>query len=70
MKKNPKSKNIYTPVSNIPIFNIPHLKENRVDNIFVFSFGYMNEIKRDLKKLGYDNKQIISFVDVMKEKNG
>ena len=55
---------------NIPIFNIPHLKENRVDNILVFSFGYMNEIKRDLKKLGYDNKQIISFVDVMKEKNG
>lgn len=70
IEKNPKSKNIYTPVSNIPIFNIPHLKENRVDNILVFSFGYMNEIKRDLKKLGYDNKQIISFVDVMKEKNG
>ena len=70
IEKNPKSKNIFTPVSNIPVFNIPHLKENKVDNILVFSFGYMNEIKKDLNNLGYKNEQIISFVDVMKGKNG
>lgn len=66
LEKKPKSKNIYTPHSNIPIYGINYLKNNKVDKILVFSFGYIKEIKKDLKQFGYKSNQITSFVDVMK----
>ena len=66
LEKKPKSKNIYTPRSNIPIHGINYLKDNKVDKILVFSFGYIKEIKKDLKQFGYKSNQITSFVDVMK----
>ena len=44
-------------------------KENPVDEILVFSYGYMNEIKKDLKNYGYNSNQIKSFIDVMKDEN-
>ena len=49
IEKNPKSQNIYAPGSGLQIVNLEHLKENPVDEILVFSFGYMDEIKKDLK---------------------
>ena len=67
IEKNPKSQNIYAPGSGLQIVNLEHLKENPVDEILVFSFGYMDEIKKDLKKYGYQNNQIKSFIDVMKD---
>ena len=66
LEKKPKSKNIYTPRSNIPIHGINYLKDNKVDKILVFSFGYIKEIKKDLKQFGYKSNQITSVVDVMK----
>lgn len=66
LEKRPKSKNIYTPHSNIPIHGLNFLKNNKVDKILVFSFGYLKEIKKDLKQFGYKSNQITSFVDVMK----
>ena len=66
LEKRPKSKNIYTPHSNIPIHGLNYLKNNKVDKILVFSFGYLKEIKKDLKQFGYKSNQITSFVDVMK----
>ena len=69
IEKNPKSKNIYAPGSGLPIVNLQHLKENPVDEILVFSYGYMNEIKKDLKNYGYNSNQIKSFIDVMKDEN-
>ena len=67
IEKNPKSQNIYAPGSGLQIVNLEHLKENPVDEILVFSFGYMDEIKKDLKKYGYKSNQIKSFIDVMKD---
>ena len=69
IEKNPKSKNIYAPGSGVPIVNLGHLKENSVDEILVFSYGYMNEIKKDLKNYGYESNQIKSFIDIMKDEN-
>ena len=69
IEKNPKSTNIFAPGSGLPIVNLDHLKRNPVDEILVFSYGYMNEIKTDLKNFGYKSHQIKSFVDVMKGGN-
>ncbi len=66
LEKRPKSKNIYTPHSNIPIHDLNYLKKNKVDKILVFSFGYLKEIKKDLKQFGYKSNQITSFIEVMK----
>ena len=69
VEKNPKSSDIYTPSSGIPIVGLDYLKENSVDEILVFSYGYMEEIKSDLAKFGYREKQIKSFINIMKDKN-
>lgn len=67
IEKNPKSKKIYTPSSNLPVVSLDYLNENPIDEILVFSYGYMDEIKEELKTYGYQKNQIISFIDVMKE---
>ena len=66
IEKKPKSKNIFTPLSNVAIHDLNHLENNKVDRILVFSFGYLKEIKKDLKAFGYRPSQIKSFVDIMK----
>ena len=65
--KNPKSKEIYTPSSNIPVVGLKHLEENSIDEIIVFSYGYINEIKNELNTYGYQSNQIKSFIDLMQE---
>ena len=67
IEKNPKSKKIYTPSSNLPVVSLDYLNENPIDEILVFSYGYMDEIKEELKTYGYQKNQIISFIDVMRE---
>ena len=65
--KNPKSKEIYTPSSNIPVVGLKHLEKNSIDEIIVFSYGYINEIKNELNTYGYQSNQIKSFIDLMQE---
>ena len=65
--KNPKSKEIYTPSSNIPVVGLKHLEENSIDEIIVFSYGYITEIKNELNTYGYQSNQIKSFIDLMQE---
>lgn len=66
--KNPHGENLYTPKSNLPIFGLEKLQESPVDHLLVFSFGYMNEIKQDLKRFGYQPKQAHSMIDITQNK--
>ena len=69
--KNPKSDEIYTPSSNIPVVGLNHLKKNTIDEILVFSYGYINEIREELNLYGYKSSQVKSFIDIMQgEQNG
>jgi ubiquinone/menaquinone biosynthesis C-methylase UbiE len=63
--KNPKGKSIYTPKSNVPVFSIDKIKEDPVDEVIVFSYGYMNEIQEELKKFGYKSEQFHSLIDIL-----
>jgi len=63
--KNPKGENIFTPKSHVPVFGINKLKEDPVDDIIVFSFGYMKEIKEDLRVFGYSSEQFYSMIDIL-----
>lgn len=63
--KKPKGNGILMPKTGIPVYDIQHLKNNPVDVVLVFSFGYMNEILTELSELGYKQKQLHSLVDVL-----
>ena len=41
------------------------VNENPIDEILVFSYGYMDEIKEELKTYGYQKNQIISFKNAL-----
>ena len=65
--KKPKKENVFSPKSHLPVYKINHLATERVDEIIVFSFGYMEEIKADLIKLGYRENQIISMLKILND---
>ena len=69
IEKNPKSNAIFSPGSSLPVVNLDHLKNNSVNEILVFSYGYIDEIKKDLSSYGYNTSQIKSFIDIMSFKN-
>ncbi len=63
----PKKQHVFSPKSHLPVYNINHLATERVDEVIVFSFGYMEEIKSDLIKLGYQENQIISMLKILND---
>lgn len=63
--KEPKGTEIYCPKAGIPVFGIEQLKKAPVDEVIVFSFGYLKEIQEDLQALGYSLSQIHSMIDVL-----
>lgn len=63
--KSPKKESIYTPKSNVPVISIAEMAKAPVDEVIVFSYGYMEEIKADLIKFGYTPKQFYSLIDIM-----
>lgn len=63
--KSPKKESIYTPKSNLPVINIEKMGQAPVDEVLVFSYGYMKEIQIELKKFGYTPKQFHSLIDIM-----
>lgn len=64
--RKPKSEGVLAPKFHLPVFQINHLEEDKVDEVVVFSFGYMEEIKNDLKNMGYTESQIVSMLDILK----
>jgi len=65
--KNPKSKDIFAPKTHIPVYDIEMLNFKRADKIIVFSFGYYNEIVKELgEKFGYSSEQFVSLLELLK----
>lgn len=63
--RNPKGTEIFCPKIGIPVFGLEQLADNPVDEVMVFSFGYMHEIKHDLMTMGYQESQIHSMIDIL-----
>jgi len=61
--KNPKGQDVFLPKTHIQVFKPEELSENIADLIFVFSYGYFNEIVAELKQYGYEKKQFVSLLD-------
>lgn len=64
--KKPKATGVYAPKFHLPVYEISQLAKQPVDEVIVFSFGYMKEIKEDLKSIGYKENQIVSMLDILK----
>ena len=66
--KNPKDENIFAPKTNLPVYHIDKLLDFRADIIIVFSFGYYNEIVKEItKKMGYKENNFISILSLIKK---
>jgi len=63
--KKPKSDNLYVPKSALRLVGIEALRDQPVDEILVFSFGYMKEIQADLVHYGYKPEQLHSLLNVL-----
>lgn len=64
--RNPKGIGIFCPKTGVPVFGLEKLAEDPVDEVMVFSFGYMDEIKHDLMNMNYQESQIHSMIDILK----
>jgi hypothetical protein len=56
---------LYTPSSHIPIVSPQHILSNPVDELLVFSYGYMNEIKASLAGFLEQGGRITSMLDLL-----
>ncbi len=63
--KRPKGRGLVVPKSGIPLAGIDRLKTDPVDEILVFSFGYLPEIRAEVGALGYAPEQFHSLLDVL-----
>ncbi len=63
--KKPKSDNLYVPKSRLRLVGLEALRSQPVDEILVFSFGYMQEIQDELAFLGYKPGQLHSLINVL-----
>lgn len=63
--KKPKRQGLIAPKSGIPLESLDKLKADPVDAILVFSFGYIEEIRREVGALGYRNEQFYSLPDIL-----
>jgi SAM-dependent methyltransferase len=63
--KKPKRPGLVAPKSGVPLVSLEALKESPVDEILVFSFGYMREIQDELAMFGYQPSQFHSLLDVL-----
>ena len=63
--KKPKCDNLFVPKSGLRLVGLEALRAQPVDEILVFSFGYMKEIQAELADLGYKPDQLHSLLDVL-----
>ena len=63
--KKPKRAGLVVPKSGIPLVGLTALKSDPVDEILVFSFGYMKEIQDEVSALGYKPSQFHSLLDIL-----
>jgi SAM-dependent methyltransferase len=63
--KSPKGDGLVVPKSGIPLVGIEALRSDPVDELIVFSFGYMKEIQSEVGAMGYAPEQFHSLLDVL-----
>jgi len=63
--KKPKGVGLVAPKSGVPVVGLSALSESPVDEILVFSFGYLKEIQSELAAFGYQPRQFHSLLDVL-----
>tara|TARA_R100001377_G_scaffold85293_1_gene71299 strand:+ start:9916 stop:11169 length:1254 start_codon:yes stop_codon:yes gene_type:complete len=63
--RKPKGLNLMTPKSGVELVGIEALTREPVDEILVFSYGYMEEIHKELEPLGYDSTRLHSLLDIL-----
>lgn len=63
--KKPKRPGLVVPKSGIPLVGLETLRADPVDAILVFSFGYMQEIRAEVGRLGYQREQFYSLLDIL-----
>jgi len=63
--KKPKRDNLYVPKSKLRLVGLDTLRDQPVDEILVFSFGYMKDIQAELADFGYKPEQLHSLLDVL-----
>jgi hypothetical protein len=63
--KKPKRPGLVAPKSGLPLLGLNALAADPVDEILVFSFGYMQEIQTEVGLLGYQPHQFHSLLDVL-----
>ncbi len=63
--KKPKRQGLVVPKSGIPLVGLEELKSNPVDEILVFSFGYIKEIQAEVGAFGYKPSQFHSLIDIL-----
>ncbi|HEU5396956.1 MAG TPA: class I SAM-dependent methyltransferase [Verrucomicrobiae bacterium] len=63
--KKPKRPGLVAPKSGVPLVGLAALKESPVDEILVFSFGYLKEIQSELAAFGYQPRQFHSLLDIL-----
>ncbi len=63
--KKPKSPGLLMPKTGLRVFPIEQLSVDPADEILVFSFGYMDEIQKELSVMGYKPEQFHSLIDVL-----
>jgi ubiquinone/menaquinone biosynthesis C-methylase UbiE len=66
--KKPKAPGLLAPKSGVLVTGIDHLAKAPVDEILVFSFGYMPEIVAEVSALGYKPQQFLSMLNVLNGK--
>jgi len=63
---NPIMNGLYAPKTHIKIVDPSHLKENPVDILIVFSFGYITEIRQQVKNITDKDIEIINLLDILR----
>jgi hypothetical protein len=63
--RKPKRPGLVAPKSGVPLVGLEALKDSPVDEILVFSFGYMREIQDELAAFGYKPQQFHSLLDAL-----
>jgi len=63
--RNPSFQGLYTPRSHIPVVPPEHLLVDPVDELIVFSFGYMDEIRQQLAEYLARGGHLVSLLDLL-----
>jgi SAM-dependent methyltransferase len=63
--KKPKRQGLVVPKTGIPLVDVEALRSDPVDEILVFSFGYMQEIQAEVGAMGYAPARFHSLLDIL-----